>query len=79
MKILIVDDSTQIREDFKKLLEDFVELTIIEAEEGLIGLEVLKENRDKWFNSDLNYKKILDESLNIRLINKIVESPFKNN
>jgi len=46
LKILIVDDSTQIREDFKKLLEDFAELTIIEAEDGLIGLEVLKENMD---------------------------------
>ena len=39
---------------------------------------LLKENRDKWFNSGLNYEKILDESFNIRLINKIVESPLKN-
>ena len=40
---------------------------------------LLEENRDKWFNSGLNYEKILDESFNIRLINKIVESPLKNN
>jgi len=39
---------------------------------------LLKENRDKWFNSGLNYEKILDESFHIRLINKIVESPLKN-
>ncbi len=46
MKILIVDDSSKIREDFKKLLEDFAELTIIEAEDGKIALEVLKKNKD---------------------------------
>ena len=39
---------------------------------------LLKENRDKWFNSGLNYEKILDESFKIRLTNKIVESPLKN-
>ena len=36
-----------------------------------------KENRNKWFDSGLNYEKILDESFNIRLTNKIVESPLK--
>ena len=36
-----------------------------------------KENRDKWFNSGLNYEKILNESFNIRLTNKIIESPLK--
>ena len=38
---------------------------------------LIKENRDKWFNSGLNYSKILDESFNYKLINKIVESPLK--
>ena len=46
MKILIVDDSPPIRKDFVDLLKDFVELTVIEAENGLLGLEVLKENKD---------------------------------
>ena len=36
-----------------------------------------KSNRDKWFDSGLNYENIIDESLNIKLINKIIESPLK--
>ena len=46
MKILIVDDSPPIRRDFVDLLKGFVELTIIEAENGLLGLEALEENKD---------------------------------
>ena len=40
---------------------------------------LLQENQNKWFNSGLNYEKIFNESFNIKLINKIVESPLKNN
>ena len=39
---------------------------------------LIKENRNKWFDSGLNYEQILDDSFNIRLINKLVESPLKN-
>ena len=40
---------------------------------------LLKENRFKWLDSGMNYENILDQSFNIKLINKIVESPLKNN
>ena len=36
-----------------------------------------RRNRYKWFDSKLNYKNILHESFNIRLTNKVIESPLK--
>ena len=36
-----------------------------------------RENREKWFDSKLNYETILDASLNISLKNKIIDSPLK--
>ena len=38
-----------------------------------------KENRENWFNSELDFQKILDESFNIVLKTKIIESPLKYN
>ena len=36
-----------------------------------------RENREKWFDSQLNYETILDESLNINLKSKIINSPLE--
>ena len=36
-----------------------------------------KENREKWFDSQLNYETILDASLNISLKSRIIVSPLK--
>ena len=36
-----------------------------------------KNNREKWFDSQLNYDKILDDSFNFILNSKIIDSPFK--
>ena len=38
-----------------------------------------KKNRENWFNSELDFQKILDESFNIGLKTKIIESPLKYN
>jgi len=46
LKILIVDDSPAIRREFIALLEEYRELTLIEADNGQNGLKALKENPD---------------------------------
>ena len=38
-----------------------------------------KENRENWFKSKLDFQYLLNESFNIALKNKVIESPLKNN
>ena len=38
-----------------------------------------EENRKNWFDSGLDFQKVLDESFNFRLKNQVVISPLKYN
>lgn len=43
IKILVVDDSSIVRKEFRKVLDAYV---VFEAQDGVEGLAVLKENPD---------------------------------
>lgn len=45
-KILLIDDSQTIRDELKTILADVSDLEILEAENGLLGLEQLENNPD---------------------------------
>lgn len=45
-KILLIDDSQTIRDELKTILVDVPNLEILEAENGLIGLEQLESHPD---------------------------------
>lgn len=45
-KILLIDDSETIRDELKAILTDVPNLEILEAENGLVGLEQLDKNPD---------------------------------
>lgn len=45
-KILIVDDSDTVRDELKSIFSTKEDITVIEAENGLVGLNKIQENPD---------------------------------
>ena len=51
--VMTIDDERSIRDGFKLALEDFQELDVLEAENGLIGVELFKKHQPDLIFLDL--------------------------
>ena len=78
MTVLVVDDFVTMRRIVRKILRDLDFQNIIEAEDGLAALEVLKTTKVDLVVSDWNMPRMTGLELlkEVRATDKIKDTPF---